>query len=1299
MSRFLTEDEIGNILDFIKPGKNIPLDSALSITDKVKERFKNQLITQKIYPELIPELKNQLKKNYFESLIQPGESIGIIAAQSIGEKNTQNSVIYDEKILIKKNGNVFKTTVGNLIENEMKSGVVFNLDKKNFVKYVSNIEILTVSQEEKIEWKKVTELSKHPTNGDLVKIKTQSGREVITTLSHSHLKKDKDAIIPVLGSELKLGDRIPVIKKMPIIEKLDFVYISDYIEFDKIDNEYIHINKTKIKNKIYLDENFGWFIGAYLSEGNCTEYNTSITNINPEFKENIKKFCLTYDLTYRTTTKYGNTPSMKDALYESVTHHINSIILSKFITKLCNTGSINKKLPKFIYESNKKFISNVIKGYMDGDGNVSTGKNKEIRAHSICKLLLEEFRVLFTYFGIFTTISIQKSKNDYQLTIYGKQDIKKYKEQIGTDLPYKMEALNNLLINTKDDFSSRLERITYNIGRHITKISSMLSLKGHSRTYSRYERLNDDIGRNTLGRFIKIFKDESKKKSIDISENLKYCEMSYNSDIIWDRITEITIIKEKDYKYDYVYDFSVKGNETFALFSGIVVHNTLNSVDWLEKIVYIKQHVLPTVEPIGKMVDNLLLNDPENIQYIEENRTEYLKLKDGYYIPSCDEFGNTNWYKIEAVTRHLPVGKLVKVKTESGREVTATQSKSFLVWNEEQQKFLAVAGSDVKVGDILPTTQSLVRPNNTIESFDYVNSVNCDNGKKKEYKKIILNREIGFFIGLFLTGEIENYIANDDIKIRYDKLKDIYNINLLDFFDEITLSGTIIPTFSYNSPDEYIRGLLLGFFRNCLYDNDSILCVSYYEDVINGILFLLSYYGVFGYFIIVDIDFIYKLEIKNDKREILDELWDVDELKKQKDLNVYFDKVVSIEFVNGSTEYVYDLTVENTRNFQLFNGLNIRDTFHKAGQSEKTVIQGVPRFLELLNASKNPRIVNCKIFFKEMNKTVQELKENIAYNLVCLTFKDLIKSVEVVLNKEPESWYDVFKILYNDNFEDYEHCLSVKLNSELMFKYKINVNDIAKIIEKEYTDLYCVFSPINNEILDIYVDVSNIKLDKEKLLFVTSENINEIYIEECVQPILEKLIICGIEGISSIYYTHENDEWFVETDGTNFKKLLGHPIIDMTRLHSNNVWDVYENLGIEASREFLINEFISIMEGINSCHVKLLVDKMTYTGTISSISRYTLRKDESGPCSKASFEESIEIFLKASFAGDIEKTKGVSASIICGKRARCGTGFVDLKIDVEQLKNAIPVFLDKDNEGVVVEQKAITKIKPFVGRI
>ena len=39
------------------------------------------------------------------------------------------------------------------------------------------------------------------------------------------------------------------------------------------------------------------------------------------------------------------------------------------------------------------------------------------------------------------------------------------------------------------------------------------------------------------------------------------------------------------------------------------------------------------------------------------------------------------------------------------------------------------------------------------------------------------------------------------------------------------------------------------------------------------------------------------------------------------------------------------------------------NTFHKAGQSEKTMTTGVPRFQELLNATKNPKIINHKIYF------------------------------------------------------------------------------------------------------------------------------------------------------------------------------------------------------------------------------------------------------------------------------------------------------------------------------------------------
>jgi mannosyltransferase OCH1-like enzyme len=95
---------------------------------------------------------------------------------------------------------------------------------------------------------------------------------------------------------------------------------------------------------------------------------------------------------------------------------------------------------------------------------------------------------------------------------------------------------------------------------------------------------------------------------------------------------------------------------------------------------------------------------------------------------------------------------------------------------------------------------------------------------------------------------------------------------------------------------------------------------------------------------------------------------------------------------------------------------------------------------------------------------------------------------------------------------------------------------------------WCFAAPKHSPIIKSIIDLS-----VERLLFINQENVNEIYIEECVLPILSKIVICGIPGIMNIYYMKENNEWYLETDGTNFKQLLGHPIIDMSRLHSNSI--------------------------------------------------------------------------------------------------------------------------------------------------
>ena len=243
---------------------------------------------------------------------------------------------------------------------------------------------------------------------------------------------------------------------------------------------------------------------------------------------------------------------------------------------------------------------------------------------------------------------------------------------------------------------------------------------------------------------------------------------------------------------------------------------------------------------------------------------------------------------------------------------------------------------------------------------------------------------------------------------------------------------------------------------------------------------------------------------------------------------------------------------------------------------------------------------------------------------------------------------------------------------DLAQKYQEHRHD-----HKEFDDLCCVFSPPQFNQFDIFVDTSNVELPDERIMFVNSENSIEIYLEECVQPIIEKMNICGIDGISEVFYSQKDDEWYVDTNGINsrtintqyinYKTLLACSIVDCTRTTSNNVWDIYDVLGIEAVRAFLIEEFMAIMEGINMCHAELLVDRMTHAGSISSITRYTMKKDESGLFGRASFEETMENFLNAAFRGEIEPTRGVSSAIICGKRAPIGTGLIDLRLDLEKL--------------------------------
>jgi DNA-directed RNA polymerase beta' subunit len=368
-----------------------------------------------------------------------------------------------------------------------------------------------------------------------------------------------------------------------------------------------------------------------------------------------------------------------------------------------------------------------------------------------------------------------------------------------------------------------------------------------------------------------------------------------------------------------------------------------------------------------------------------------------------------------------------------------------------------------------------------------------------------------------------------------------------------------------------------------------------------------------------------------------------------------------------SGEAVGIITAQSIGERQTQSTLN---SFHHAGISMKTTITGVPRFSELLNATKDPKAESCTVYFTEKFNDISAMRKTLNHSLVEIKMSKVVEGdYSININKSPEDlWYEFYDIIYPNDRSQYDNYIRFKLNNSILWEYNLHSTLISKKIENEYEDIKCSTSPEDIGVLDLYF---NVKLDNS-LEYLTEEENMIKYIEEILIPAVYDIKISdGVNKITEIFPEKRQGEWIVETEGSNLSMLMCHDLVDKVRTISNNMWEIFSTLGIEATRNFLIEEFTDVVSSdgtyVNDSHIKLLVDIMTYNGTITSISRYGLKKENCGPLAKASFEESLENFTKAGIYGEVEKIKGVSASVMLGKFTKTGSGVCDIIIDIPRL--------------------------------
>jgi hypothetical protein len=113
--------------------------------------------------------------------------------------------------------------------------------------------------------------------------------------------------------------------------------------------------------------------------------------------------------------------------------------------------------------------------------------------------------------------------------------------------------------------------------------------------------------------------------------------------------------------------------------------------------------------------------------------------------------------------------------------------------------------------------------------------------------------------------------------------------------------------------------------------------------------------------------------------------------------------------------------------------------------------------------------------------------------------------------------------------------------------------------------------------------------------------------------------------------------------------------------------------------------------GLNPRHVDLMVDLMTYRGGLMQIDRHGInKKDDSGPISKASFEEIMNVFVKAAVFGEKDNMKGASANMFVGQFCKSGTNAFDVLLDTDsiinsELENTYSEYLDVEKDELETE--------------
>ncbi|MBV19110.1 MAG: DNA-directed RNA polymerase subunit A'' [Euryarchaeota archaeon] len=314
-------------------------------------------------------------------------------------------------------------------------------------------------------------------------------------------------------------------------------------------------------------------------------------------------------------------------------------------------------------------------------------------------------------------------------------------------------------------------------------------------------------------------------------------------------------------------------------------------------------------------------------------------------------------------------------------------------------------------------------------------------------------------------------------------------------------------------------------------------------------------------------------------------------------------------------------------------------TFHYAGVATVNVTQGLPRIIEIVDARKVPNTPTMKIYLKEGIKATAEDAQKLAASLEVTTTVN-IATIET----------DVA-----------QRRLVLHLNKANMSQKNMTGAEIREKLTRA-TRLHVIANKEKNPTMLTLIPNVHAAEDLDTLAENPPSYTMLLQLEEKIRDLRLK----GIPGVerANVQFNDKTGEHYLATIGSNLARINEIEAIDRSRTYTNNIIEIYDQLGIEAARQAIVDELKETLDGarleVDDRHLLIVADVMTSEGEVRAIGRHGVSGTKHSILARAAFEVTVNHLLKAGIIGERDHLTGVAENIIVGQPIALGTGSVEL---------------------------------------